>query len=289
MDDSMNVLDRTMMTIGCRDSESIPKVPNAGEIITYKNSLVQVMHNGVLVEAGGYYGDWIAHIIRGLRGHHEPQEELIFYWLLKYIRHNSRIIELGCFWSYYSLWYLSEIPGSYAIGIEPDIKHLELGIRNAAINNLSNRIEFINAWVGGAESDMFSATTENSNGPISLPMINMSFLEKKLKGHDIELIHIDTQGAELDFIRSMRDINKTTLRFLMVSTHHSSISGSKTTHWDCIDELRSQGGVILVEHDVVESYSGDGLILASFYQNDQNLFFPEISRNKAETSLFKNY
>lgn len=73
---------------------------------------------------------------------------------------------------------------------------------------------------------------------------------------------------------------------MVVSTHHSSISGSHTTHSDCLDELRELGATVLVEHSVEESFSGDGLIVASFYDCDKDLRFPDISRNRAENSLF---
>lgn len=41
------------------------------------------MHNGVKVIAGGYYGSWMTEIIRLLQGHHEPQEERVFYENIK--------------------------------------------------------------------------------------------------------------------------------------------------------------------------------------------------------------
>ena len=99
---------------------------------------------------------------------------------------------------------------------------------------------------------------------------------------------MDIQGAELPFLKSIdKAVACERLRFIMVSTHHSSISGSSTTHPDCVETLRELGATILVEHDVVESFSGDGLILASTQPEDRDLWFPEISRNRAETSLFK--
>ena len=98
---------------------------------------------------------------------------------------------------------------------------------------------------------------------------------------------MDAQGAELSFIRSMRGGGMTrNLRFLVVSTHHESISGSAATHEDCIEEIRRLGGVILAEHSVAESFSGDGLIVASFQASDQCIAFPPISRNRPEASLF---
>jgi hypothetical protein len=69
---------RMAMTLRCRDSDPIPKVPRAGEVIEHNSRRVQVMHEGTLVETGGYHGDWMEQTIRGLKGHHEPQEELLF-------------------------------------------------------------------------------------------------------------------------------------------------------------------------------------------------------------------
>jgi hypothetical protein len=74
--------------------------------------------------------------------------------------------------------------------------------------------------------------------------------------------------------------------FIVVSTHHASISGSPTTHADCLAEIVSQGGAILYQHAVEESFSGDGLIIATFYLEDRNIILPNMSRNKAETALF---
>jgi FkbM family methyltransferase len=285
----MNELQRSLMTISCRDTDVILKVPEAGSIVHEHGEAVQIMHNGLRVVAGGYYGDWMAHIIRGLQGHHEPQEELIFHHLMRYVRHRTRIVELGCFWSYYSLWYLKEIPESHALCIEPDAYNLSIGQRNAVLNHQENRTQFINAWVGGEATAARSAATETSGNPVLLPVMNMSSVLQAVADEAIELVHMDVQGAELDFVNSMRDaVARKKLRFVMVSTHHSCISGSKTTHPDCVEALRAMGATILVEHDVVESYSGDGMILASFYDEDRHLRFPDISRNRAETSLYKS-
>lgn len=90
---------------------------------------------------------------------------------------------------------------------------------------------------------------------------------------------MDVQGAELRFIRSLREAGAGGLvRFLVASTHHASITASPTTHEDCLAELRSQGAVILAEHSVAESYSGDGLIVAAFDPADSGLTLPPISR-----------
>jgi hypothetical protein len=41
-----------------------------------------------------------------------------------------------------------------------------------------------------------------------------------------------------------------------------------------------------VEHTIDESFSGDGLIVASFRRNDANILLPLLSKNVPEKSLF---
>ena len=50
--------------------------------------------------------------------------------------------------------------------------------------------------------------------------------------------------------------------------------------------LMDAGGVILAEHSVDESYSGDGLIVASFRASDREIRLPVLSRNRRLESLF---
>jgi hypothetical protein len=52
--------------------------------------------------------------------------------------------------------------------------------------------------------------------------------------------------------------------------------------------LRDFGGTILAEHDVHESFSGDGLIAAYFGREPLQWKEPLISRNRYSTSLFRN-
>jgi len=284
----MNELQRTLMTISCRDTDFIPKVAGAGGVSRCDGQDTQRMHNGIEVVNGGYYGAWMAHVIRGLQGHHEPQEEAVFHVLMRYVRHRTKMVELGCFWAYYTQWFLKEIPESTALCIEPDARNLAVGRLNTAINRHTERVSFINAWIGGKAMSAYRAPTETSAEPVTLPMLDAAAVLAHAGGGDIELLHMDIQGAELPFVQSITEnMAREKLRFVMISTHHSCISGSTTTHPDCVDALRALGGTILVEHDVIESFSGDGLILASFMPCDSGLWFPPISRNRAETSLFK--
>jgi hypothetical protein len=109
----------------------------------------------------------------------------------------------------------------------------------------------------------------------------------RVDGKPIEVLHMDVQGAELAFIRSMRSaVEQRQVRFVVVSTHHESISGSATTHEDCVQALQALGAKVFVEHDVFESYSGDGLIVAGFLPADRSIVLPQISRNQRRRALF---
>jgi hypothetical protein len=265
------------MTLSCRDADALPKVANAGKIVEQDGQLVQVMHNGVKVVAGGYYGDWMADIIRGLRGHHEPQEELVFHHLLRFVRQKSVFVELGSFWAYYSNWYLAEVFGSRALCIEPDLNNMAVGQAN------------INACVGGEYRMSVAMPRESDRAQVHIPCFCMTNIVEAANTPCIEVLHMDVQGAELAFVSSMNEhVRAGRVRFLIVSTHHECISGSATTHQDCVSEIERMGGIILCEHTIGESYSGDGLIVASFFQGDQMIRLPEISRNRTATSLFRS-
>ena len=283
----MDVLERTLMTISCADCAAIPKVADAGRVISSPDGSIQVMHNGLKVVAGGYYGDWMTHVIRALRGHHEPQEELLFNQIIDSTRNNSLFVELGSFWSYYSLWYLHSVPGSRAICVEPDPANLELGRRNVTLNGFANRVGFYQAYIGEVALEGCPFRTESTQEQVILPCFNMDRIRELSNDQTVEVLHIDAQGAELGFLQSMRGaVAAGAVRFLVVSTHHSSISGSKTTHQDCVRAIRAMNGTVLAEHDVQESFSGDGLIIASFFEQDRNLAMPVISRNVARNALF---
>lgn len=276
---------RIAMTVSCRDCDGIEKVASAGAISFRGNERVQVMHNGIEVLAGGYHGDWMEKIIADLHGHHEPQEELAFHALLSHCRSGSLMIELGSFWAYYTLWYLRKVEGSSAICVEPDPVNMLVGKKNAALNNCVERIQFVEAWIGEFAAPVHVAVGESAMKPITLPCLEMKTVASMASGREIELLHIDAQGAELGFVRSMGEASSL-VRFLVVSTHHEQISRSPTTHLDCLNEIERWGGAILCEHSVEESFSGDGLIVASFRAGDRGIPIPKISRNNAETSLF---
>jgi FkbM family methyltransferase len=275
------------MTAGCPDCAAIPKVANAGQIVTESGKRLQIMHNGIKVVAGGYHGDWMAEIITRLSGHHEPQEERVFHEVLKHVPPQATMIELGGFWSYYTLWFLHQHSAMRrAIVVEPDPHHLEIGKANARLNG--RQIEFLQANVGpeGIAEHDFQA---EASGQIRIPQVSVPQILDEHGIPRLDLLHCDIQGTETGVLRSCMEIlSGGRIRFCIVSTHVHHISGDPLTHQRCLALLRGAGGQILAEYDAYESFSGDGLIAACF--GDAPFNWPQLplSYNRYSRSLFRN-
>lgn len=282
----MDLSARADMTVACRDCDPIPKVLEAGEVVETGEGRVQIMHNGVRVLADGYYGPWMTDIIKRLKGHHEPQEELVFHELMKLLPSDAKMIEIGGFWSYYSLWFLGLSASRSAIVVEPDPENLRIGKVNANLNNAP--ISFIQASVGRDFVERTDFVTETS-GCITIPRVSLPYLLDENSIDALDLLHCDAQGAETDVIFSSENILKDgRVKFCVFSTHSHHITGDPLTHQRCLQMLQDFGARILVEHDVHESFSGDGLIAATFEKNFLSWKAPQISRNRYSTSLFRN-
>jgi len=281
---------RVLMTVSCRDSDGIPKVEDAGQVQVRDGQAVQVMHNGLLIEEGCYYGPWMTEIIRGLAGHHEPQEELVFDAIVSRLAtlnvDHPTIIEFGSFWSYYSLWFCRALPGGRAVAMEPDPAYLDVGRRNAELNGLAGTVEFLHGVVGPQPGEPMAFRTESSKEDVSVIQHDLASVMDLYGLSRVDLAMVDIQGAETILLDRARPLLIAGMvRFLFVSTHHQSISGDPLTHQRALTLLRECGAHVIAEHTVRESYSGDGLIAVTFDPSQRDLMVP-ISHARARESLF---
>ncbi len=281
---------RVRMTVACRDTDRLPKVAGAGTVVERDGRRVQVMHNGVLVEEGCYFGPWMTEIIRCLRGHHEPQEEVAFAAVVRRVRATvapeavPTIVELGAFWAYYSLWFLDELPGARAVALEPDPANLEVGRRNFALNGRTGT--FLHGAIGAEPGTPMTFVAESSGEPVSVPQFSLDSLLEAADVAQVDVLLSDIQGAELALLRgAMPLLRSGRVRFLVLSTHHHTISGEATTHQEAVRLLREVGAHILAEHSVGESCSGDGLVVAAFRDEDADLQV-DVSHGRYRDSLF---
>jgi FkbM family methyltransferase len=276
---------RIAMTLRCEDSSLIPKVNYAGEVFHSEDFPYQLMHNGLKVASGGYYGDWMRELIQKLQGHHEPQEEKVFHEINKRASISGLMIELGCFWAYYSLWFLKDHPKRKAVGLEPDPNHLNIAQKNSSANQLGSQFSIIQGLSSEYSQQDIDLTTE-SGSKLSLKGYTVEDILMISGESELEILHCDAQGAEAHVIDQAISLGiDHRLRFCIISTHAYEITGDPLTHQKCIEKLLAAGAHIIAEHDVHESFSGDGLIAASFSPEDKDLTV-ELSCNRYSQSLF---
>jgi FkbM family methyltransferase len=264
---------RIALTVAVRDTDVIPKASDAGQVVVRDGERLQVMHNGTVVSEGRYHGSWMTEVIRQLRGHHEPQEELAFHTVIERLAATSDgpiMLELGSFWAYYSIWAKHRIPSTRLILLEPDPHNLAVGGHNLELNGMDATM--LQAAIGSAHEVEVTLTWESDNQAHPTRQLSVDGLMRDLAIERIDLLLADVQGAEAAMLLGCADaLAARRIRFLVVSTHHHTISGDPLTHQRCVRILRDAGAHLVAEHSVAESCSGDGLIVASMLPEDRDL------------------
>lgn len=196
------------------------------------------------------------------------------------------MLELGGFWAYYSIWFLRAAPRRRAILVEPDPAHIAIGKANLGLNSVE--AEFVQGFLGGVPGSVQTFTTEES-GALELPCIDICELLATRGIDRLTVLHCDAQGAELAVLQQIAPLlRQRRIDWVFVSTHHHTISGDPLTHQRCLALLQILGAQIEVEHDIQESFSGDGLICARFVPVPPAWRAPKLSFNRASTSLFRD-
>jgi len=238
------------------DNDFISRVKNAGEI---KND-VQIMHNGLKIHVGSYYGDGNTVLLYRNKGVHEPQEERAFNEVLKLLPQNAVMLELGAFWSFYSMTFQLKIKKGLNFLIEPDPHALLSGKHNFRLNNLNGN--FFNYFV----------SDENIPGKISTVTVDRFLSDNRIQ--HLTVLHSDIQGFELKMLwGAERSLRQGKIDYLFISTHSNEL------HAACLEFLKNLEYKIMCEADLDATYSWDGLIVA----RRKNLQAPEsfqISKRK---------
>lgn len=229
------------------DNAHIKRVADAGKLSGFHLT----MHNGVKVCAHGYYGKGMLNMLVENKGVHEPQEERIFAEIIDRLPGNSRMLELGAYWAFYSLSLLQRHPRARCYLVEPDPANLMIGKINFRLNR--RRGTFVRAMVGAAP--------QRKPPTISVD----TFCEIRQISH-LEILHADIQGQELAMLHGAdRMLSGKQIDCIFISTH------SNRLHGDCIEHFRSKGYDIVAEAGLDGTYSLDGLIVAKVPSFDFSL------------------
>jgi hypothetical protein len=232
---------RIDLVVRCADNAHINRVPGAGEV----RGGYQQMHNGQEVIAGGYCGFDVLRMIKFNRGVHEPQEERVFQDVLPFIPEGGTMIELGCYWAFYSMWFLQKVKGSRSIMVEPMPSGIAVGKHNLKRNGL--KAEFVAAHIGRNDAIPFDHT----------PAITVDEILKSRGIETLHILHADIQGTELEMLDGCEEAFKNRrIHFVFISTHSNQL------HDACEAKLRQRGFEILASINMDDSYSEDGLLVA---------------------------
>jgi hypothetical protein len=224
----------------CSDNQFIPRVKNAGVL----KGEFQLMHNGIKVKKDGYYGRGVTRMLSKNKGVHEPQEERVFQEVLKELPPKSVIIELGSYWAFYSMWFLSKITDGRAYLFEPDYNNLQIGKTNYAENKFEG--DFNYAFIGSV-----------LNLKATPPTLTIDHIVKDKQIDFIDILHCDIQGCELAMLDgAIEAIKKDIIKYLFISTHSNEL------HQSCLSFLIKHNYIVISEADITNSYSFDGLIVA---------------------------
>ncbi|HUR09949.1 MAG TPA: FkbM family methyltransferase [Flavitalea sp.] len=222
------------------DNALIPRVNNAGQISAGK----QVMHNGLKIYLGSYYGPEYARMLLMNKGVHEPQEERVFAEVLKSIPEKGVMIEMGAFWSFYSMWFNQQVKNAQNFMIEPDSFNLGQGERNFVLNRMEGK--FIQGFIG-AKGD--------SNAKVNTIAIDEFVKENKIEF--VHMLHSDIQGYEFEMLQGAKKLfNDKKVGYVFISTHSTEI------HYRCLEFLKQRNFIILASADIEQTFSEDGLIAA---------------------------
>ncbi|MFT5396403.1 MAG: hypothetical protein ACI85N_001602 [Gammaproteobacteria bacterium] len=238
--------ERINICISCPDNAYIPRCEGAG---TIKNGK-QLMHNGIRVNVGSYYGPEKTTLLLENKGVHEPQEEYLFQLVLDFIdsKDSSQkvMVELGSFWAFYSLWFKSRFPQAEVLMIEPEEFNIESGKRNFSTNAVEG--VFVNAFVGDKHEQKKSSGVRT---------ITVDGIKDEFELDNIDILHSDIQGYEVAMLAGAENILSNHLaEFLFISTHSNEL------HRDCLETITAHDYRIICDIDLDDTYSEDGLIVA---------------------------
>lgn len=228
---------RIQNVLDAPDNTFIPRDPSAGQI---RNETL-IMHNGLKIDPMSYYGLALMKMLILNKGVHEPQEEKVFQQVLKSLGGSKplNMIELGAYWSFYSMWLLSAFPESNCIMVEPDKKNLYYGKRNFQMNGLDGK--FVHAGIGSHNK------------------ANITTVDRLCSKNNIEyldILHSDIQGYELQMLEGSKEmLSRDAVGYAFISTHSNEL------HESCRDFLNTYNFTEVASANPDESFSWDGILV----------------------------
>ena len=170
-------------------------------------------------------------------GCHEPQEELAFQLVLEHMPPGGTMLELGAYWSFYSMWFASRVPGARCIMVEPSRRKLNIGKRNFKRNGFKG--EFLQRKVGHGH-------------------LGVDRLLQKRGITQLDILHADIQGFEFEMLCDAdQSLRNGAIGYVFIGTH------SQQLHYQCKRYLEERQYITLTHADFDHGTSCcDGILIA---------------------------
>lgn len=229
---------RITAVLSSPDNRKIRCVEDAGQL---RDGLL-VMHNGIVIEPLSYYGYPILKMLVNNRGIHEPQEEYVFQEVLREMPSGATMIELGAYWSFYSMWFNKEIRNARNYMIEPS--NIEYGKTNFRYNKLKG--DFFQYYIADRPAT-------NADGSVTISVDQ--FMKENRIGF-VDILHSDIQGYELLMLKGAKELlTSRKVGYVFISTHSDEL------HTACADLMDESGFIQLCSANLQETFSQDGLLV----------------------------
>ncbi|MEX0958152.1 MAG: FkbM family methyltransferase [Burkholderiales bacterium] len=148
---------------------------------------------------------------------------------------------------------LEKVPAPKCVLVEPIPEKLAVGENHFKLNGMKGT--FLLAFVGRQSGQLANFEDWGGSRP-DIPMVSVDGQIKTLDLSRVDILHADVQGAESEMlIGAEQALREHHIGYLFISTHGCE-------HRRCLSRLVRHGYKIIAEHSVLESVSGDGLIVA---------------------------
>jgi hypothetical protein len=224
----------------CPDNLRIVRLENAGKEIDGWIT----MHNGLLVESGGYYGEKGNPLLTENAGVHEPQEEFLFDEVIKQLPQTASMLEVGAYWGFYTMSFAKAVSAYTCYLVEAESENIEVGKRNLAHNGIKGT--FLHGFIG-AKNDVNSTPATYT----------IDELFGRFGIDKLTILHADIQSHELSMLAGAQKVlQEKRVDVWFISTHSNHL------HYSCKSVLENAGYEVPWSIDLIDSYSFDGLLVA---------------------------
>lgn len=243
-------------------NESFNKIsfhPKAGKII---DGIQYLFDGSPTVYPHG--SDRVHNIYRLTRGAPEPEEILLFLKIIKRLKNNSTMIEIGAGQGFYSILASKYLTNGKLILVEANPNFINILKKNINLNNFQSRSIIIQCAITNntgrmikfKESSYASAIGISGEYKVQAQTIDSLYQNNKLK--TVDVLHMDIQGEEFNALSGMkRTLSQKKVNFIIIGTHSINL------HQECENYLRKNDYSILYSKDQTKCSSYDGILIAS--------------------------